>query len=183
MMEAGADFIYLRKSNINNAYWYAYLEQFPYGFDNRFITTDFQLLHDLGLGGFHFQQDIVKSLTVEDLRENLALLRMKDKISSVTAHDLGELKKYDGVFDHILISPIFDSISKKGYSSAWDLEELKDYIFNRKDKRSLLFAQGGVDDQKLAIIQELGLDGLTLLGYLWEDASNALQNFEKLQLG
>lgn len=182
MLEAGADFIYLRKSNIDSAYWYAYVEQFPYGFEKRFITTDFQLLHDLDLGGFHFQQDIVKSLSVEDLRENIVLLRLKDKISSVTVHDLEELKKYDGVFDHILISPIFDSISKKGYSSAWNLEELKDYILNRNDKSSLLFAQGGVDDQKLGIIQELGLDGLTLLGYLWEDASNAIKNFEKLQL-
>lgn len=182
LFEAGVDFLYLRKPNISSAYWYAYLEQLPYGFEDKIVTNDFQLLHDMNLGGFHFQRDIIQSLSMEDLRENLLLLHQKNKISSATAHDFDELRKYDGLFTHVLISPIFDSISKSDYTSGWNLEELKAYISNRNQSQTLLFAQGGIDEKKIDIIHLVGLDGVTLLGYLWNDAEQAVEKFKNLKL-
>lgn len=183
LFDEGVDFLYLRKINISSAYWYAYIEQFPFGHESQMITADFQLLHDLKLGGFHFQQEIVKSLSEEDLKENLHLLHHSSKISSVTAHDFEELKKYDGVFKHVLISPLYNSISKKDYKSAWDLEELKRYIIQREQNDTLLFAQGGIDIDKIEDVRTIGLDGITLLGYLWNDAQEAISKFKHLNLG
>lgn len=182
LFEVGVDYLYLRKPSVDIAYWYAYIEQLPYGYENKIVTTDFRLLHELKLGGFHFQQEMIRGLSESDLKENLTMLHMNSKISSATAHNFEELKKYDGLFKHVLISPLFDSISKSGYTSAWNVEELRDYIKGRKKNGTLLFAQGGIDDTKIDFVQILGLDGITLLGYLWSQPEKALEQYKKLHL-
>ena len=152
MFELGADFLYLRKPNKDISYWYAYVEQFPYGKESKMITSDFKLLHDLKLGGFHFKREMLKSLSEKDLSENLRMLKESNFISSGTAHDLSELKKMDGQFDIILISPLFDSISKKEYLGNWDLDNLKTFTDKRTSKTSLLIGQSGINNQNISII-------------------------------
>ena len=180
MFELGADFLYLRKPNKDISYWYAYVEQFPYGKESKMITSDFKLLHDLKLGGFHFKREMLKSLSKKDLSENLRMLKESNFISSGTAHDLSELKKMDGQFDIILISPLFDSISKKEYLGNWDLDNLKTLIDKRTSKTSLLIGQSGINNQNISIIQSLGLDGYALLGYLWNTNDDIIQKFKQI---
>lgn len=183
MFELGADFLYLRKPEKDISYWYAYIEQFPYGWESKMITSHFKLLHDLNLGGFHFKREILQNLSENDLSENLKMLKDSNIKSSVTAHDFIELKKYDGQFDIILISPLFDSISKSDYKGNWDFEKLKKFLENRKPNFSLLIGQGGIDDNNISEIQSLGLDGYALLGYLWNSSEDIIENFKKVSNG
>jgi thiamine-phosphate pyrophosphorylase len=140
-------------------------------------------LHDLKLGGFHFKRETLNNISEKDLIENLKMLKGSSIKSSVTAHDLSELNKYDGQFDIVLISPLFDSISKKEYHGNWDFEKLKIFIENRKSLSTLLIGQGGIDDKNVSEVQSLGLDGYTLLGYLWNSSENVIENFKKLSDG
>lgn len=180
MLDSGADYLYLRKPEKGIEYWMAYIEQFPFGYESRMITTSYRLLHDLNLGGFHFQREVLKNLSVSDLNENLKMLHSSNKVSSVTAHNMESLKKYDGWVDIILIAPLFDSISKKENHSQWELESLNDYIKTRKDSGSLLIGLGGIDDKKISEVQKAGMDGYALLGYLWNESETAIEKFEKL---
>ena len=95
MFEMGADYLYLRKPEKDISYWYAYIEQFPYGWESKMITSEFKLLHDLKLGGFHFKRETLNNISEKDLIENLKMLKDSSIKSSVTAHDLSELNKYD----------------------------------------------------------------------------------------
>jgi hypothetical protein len=78
---------------------------------------------------------------------------------------------------------LFDSISKKEYHGNWDFEKLKIFIENRKSLSTLLIGQGGIDDKNVSEVQSLGLDGYTLLGYLWNSSENVIENFKKLSDG
>lgn len=180
LLESGADYLYLRKPQTGIEYWMTYIEQFPFGYEARMITSSYRLLHDLKLGGFHFQREVLKHLSETDLNENLKMLQLSGKISSVTAHDMESLKRYDGRTDIILIAPLFDSISKKGHHSQWDLNTLRAYIENRSGSGSLLIGQGGVDGKKISILKEAGMDGYALLGYLWNESETAVEKFKKL---
>lgn len=60
------------------------------------------------------------------------------------------------------LSPIFDSISKNGYRSAFDLDEIKDMITGRH-----VTALGGVTPDAFPILREKGFSGAALLGYIW----------------
>lgn len=183
MFEMGADYLYLRKPEKDISYWYAYIEQFPYGWESKMITSEFKLLHDLKLGGFHFNREMLQNVSEKDLIENLKMLKDSSIKSSVTAHDLSELNKYDGQFDIVLISPLFDSISKKEYHGNWDFEKLKIFIENRTPLSTLLIGQGGIVDKNVSEVQSLGLDGYALLGYLWNSSEDVIENFKKLRDG
>jgi thiamine-phosphate pyrophosphorylase len=183
MFEMGADYLYLRKPEKDISYWYAYIEQFPYGWESKMITSEFKLLHDLKLGGFHFNREMLQNVSEKDLIENLKMLKDSSIKSSVTAHDLSELNKYDGQFDIVLISPLFDSISKKEYHGNWDFEKLKIFIENRTPLSTLLIGQGGIVDKNFMEVQSLGLDGYALLGYLWNSSEDVIENFKKLRDG
>ena len=50
-----------------------------------------------------------------------APFQQKPPLSISTAfHDLSQLQKDYGALDYALLSPIFDSVSKKGYQAAFD---------------------------------------------------------------
>lgn len=183
MFEMGADFLYLRKPAKDISYWYPYIEQFPFGWESKMVTTDFKLLHDMSLGGFHFKREILKSLSKNDLSENLKMLKEAKVISSATVHNFEDLEKYDGLFDILLVSPLFESISKKGYLGTWDFEKLKTFLENRKSPSTLLIGQGGICDENITSFLSLGLDGYALLGYLWNSPEVAVQKFKQLSNG
>lgn len=78
---------------------------------------------------------------------------------SQSCHSLKELEFSKKNTNYQFLSPIFDSISKKGYKSNFDLIELKNNIF--VDKNTI--ALGGVNAQNVAILTEIGFGGFATL--------------------
>lgn len=72
--------------------------------------------------------------------------------------------------EYSFLSPIFDSISKSGYSSTFTAEALCEAsrccIIN-----SSVIALGGVVPEYIPRLMELGFGGAAMLGYLWADLS------------
>ena len=70
--------------------------------------------------------------------------------------------------DYLFLSPIFDSISKQGYTHHFSEEELIEArekgIIDRQ-----VFALGGVEADKLPLLQSYGFGGAALLGSLWKN--------------
>ena len=65
-------------------------------------------------------------------------------------------------YDYVTLSPIFDSISKQGYKSAFKLMELKNKIKGKK-----VVALGGVTPDKFSYLKSIGFKGAALLGYFF----------------
>ena len=74
-----------------------------------------------------------------------------------------EVKRYKDACDYVLLSPIFDSVSKQGYASAFTDETLreasKDGIIDHK-----VVALGGVTPDKIDYLQQLNFGGAAMLG-------------------
>lgn len=86
----------------------------------------------------------------------------KAKSVSRSCHCIEQLEE-SAHYDYITLSPIFDSISKAGYRSAFDLEKLKSHLIGRK-----VVALGGVTPSKFPILKQTGFFGAAMLGYFWE---------------
>jgi thiamine-phosphate pyrophosphorylase len=80
-------------------------------------------------------------------------------------HSLIELANYNKPFQYAFLSPIFDSISKTGYKSTYNLTDVKNYLHNNPTKK--IVALGGIDEDKISIIEHVGFYGIALLGALW----------------
>ena len=70
-----------------------------------------------------------------------------------------------GDVDYVFLSPIFDSISKAGYKSAFTSDTLRGNIDSR------CIALGGVEPCRLRPVAEIGFGGAAFLGYIWQDFS------------
>jgi thiamine-phosphate pyrophosphorylase len=91
------------------------------------------------------------------------------KILSASFHGWEEIRETENQFDYLFISPVFDSISKKGYEACIDLEQAIGV------KKQLGFTKivglGGVAANNLASLEDYGLDGAALLGTIWQSAN------------
>ena len=86
----------------------------------------------------------------------------------------------------IFLSPIFDSISKTGYKSKFDLKEIKSFLQKQKalpfgeGLGGALIALGGINESKIEICRELGFAGVAVLGAIW-NSENPLEKFLRIK--
>jgi len=86
---------------------------------------------------------------------------------SRSCHSFEELTAYPRA-EYSFLSPIFDSISKSGYSSAFTAEALERASRCRIINSSVI-ALGGVVPEYIPRLIELGFGGAAMLGCLWAD--------------
>ena len=107
---------------------------------------------------------------------------------SKSFHHIDELKAEKKNFNYVFLSPIFDSISKSNYTSAFDMEVLKQASAHGIiDKR--VMALGGITTENMAVAKELGFGGVVVLGDLWNrfnihstlDYKELINHFRKLR--
>ena len=83
---------------------------------------------------------------------------------SRSCHSIAEVEACQDDFDYVLLSPIFDSISKQGYRSAFRRDEL---LAARHLLERNVYALGGVTFERLRQVEELGFAGAAMLGAFW----------------
>jgi thiamine-phosphate pyrophosphorylase len=96
---------------------------------------------------------------------------------STSLHSLQEVLQDWKNLDYAFLSPIFDSISKEGYSAAgFPPQELCSAL---QRAPMPVLALGGVDIDKVPVVRSMGFQGIGLLGAVWssDDPLAALQAF------
>ena len=117
-----------------------------------------ELLRDFPLAGYHMSSR-------EDYRE-----KDFEGTLSRSFHSLDELAKCDEQLDYVFLGPIFDSISKQGYQSAFPASTLRAFFTDRRKqrvKRPRIVALGGMVPDKVRAALSLGFDGVAALGGVW----------------
>ena len=98
---------------------------------------------------------------------------------SCSCHNLKEVQEAH-LLSYCFLSPIFNSISKEGYTSLFSLEKLhqaaREGIIGPK-----VFALGGISPATLPYLKDLPFGGAAVLGSLWgKDPENDSQIIERL---
>lgn len=95
-------------------------------------------------------------------------------------HSVKEISDNNEGLDYCFISPVFDSISKKNYKSAFDLAEL---TINVKKTGISVYALGGIDEKSIKNLKKGDFNGVAVLGSLWHTVrvKNLLKKFRNLQ--
>ena len=84
-------------------------------------------------------------------------------MTSRSCHSTAELKEHAGL-DYLFLSPVFDSISKPGYHSAFSLDKLRGSGLLGPN----IFALGGVTPERLPALADAGFGGAAMLGAAWD---------------
>ncbi len=157
LLDNGLDALHLRKPSATREETEEILRAIPARCYNRIVLHDhFELAEQYRLGGVHLNRRHSNYTPSGDYLPSL----------SCSCHSLEELKCSDK-FKYCFLSPIFDSISKQGYHSAFTPEQLQgakqEGIINNR-----VIALGGITPEKIPQIRDWGFGGVALLGYLWK---------------
>lgn len=159
LLDSGAvDFVHLRHPRETLAEMKRLVEDVPQRLHSRLrIHGHFALLDDFNLAGPHLNSRCPSwQRPVAD-----GAGRWRPTLTR-TCHTLGELAD-PGSYAYVTLSPIYPSISKPGYSGAFDTQQLREAIAGRR-----VVALGGVTPSKFLPLRRLGFYGAAMLGYVWE---------------
>jgi len=96
---------------------------------------------------------------------------------STSVHCITEVNKLSTTIERVFISPIYPSISKKGYSSSINWTE---EVQQRTNFNTTVVALGGITPYRIKELKTMGFDDYALLGTIWE-ADQPLKQFELCQ--
>ncbi|MCZ4696222.1 thiamine phosphate synthase [Ancylomarina euxinus] len=156
---AGLQRLHVRKPHASVSQLKDMLISLPEKYHFRVILHQHHILtDDFKLGGIHFKSiNQPEEFPIKD--KNLS----RSKSCHTPREILNNYKNYDYVF----LSPIFDSISKKGYSSAFYTDEIKTFFQDNPLVKNCI-ALGGISARNTQECLDLGFAGCALLGSIWE---------------
>ncbi|WP_084274411.1 thiamine phosphate synthase [Crocinitomix catalasitica] len=178
LMEEDWDFLHVRKPDYSKEEMINFLELIPDYHYKVVLHSHYELIREFDLAGINLNRKGMSGLTTADeltsacdVRELTLIDRevkvygKKPDLVTYSAHGFSEIQNLNFDTDYVFLSPIFDSISKVGYASAFsDAEILSAFLKGTKVK---VIALGGIDNTKIPICKSLGFDGYAMLGDIW----------------
>lgn len=175
LFDNGLEYFHLRKPAFSRSEMEKYINKIPEDYRKRMmIHSHPELINKYNLKGIHFNRRNPFDIELFDKEKNNILF-------SQSVHSLKEFETVMPELNYVILSPVFDSYSKKRYKSKFSKEQLKGFLSNYKkcqvetldttvetpDSAVDVIALGGIDKNKIAEAYELGFDGIALLGTLW----------------
>lgn len=138
------------------------------------IHNHLYLLKEYNLKGFHCTRLFLSKskLIFEDL-----IKEYPNKTFSKTCHSLKELENTNERYSYVFLSPIFDSISKDNYPSAFNLKEVGKLLEKTIIK---VVALGGISTSNLKQIKDYNFYGTGLLGSVW-NSENPRLDYQRIK--
>jgi len=165
MFKYGLEYFHLRKPTLSTADLTSYIKTIPIKYHSRIILhTKHNLAKIFDVKGIH--------LTSKHRKKkfktwwNIKRIKIKNPNICITTsfHSIETLTENSLTYDYAFLSPVFDSISKRNYQGKFNENNLNFVFENLKTK---VIALGGVDISKIEQIEEMGFDGMGLLGAIW----------------
>lgn len=164
LLDGGCARVHLRKPTASERQMRELIERIPSRCYDRLSLHDrHELAAEYGLGGVHLNS-----------RNPLPPADFRGAVSR-SCHSVGELRRYPRE-DYLFLSPIYDSLSKAGYRSAFAADTLQRAAAEGWIDRRV-FALGGITPARLPELAGWHFGGAAFLGYIWGD--NTLQSIER----
>ena len=161
LFEEGLDCLHVRKPGWETNEVQTYLEAIPGIWRDRIMVHGHaDLVATSGLRGAHLRAG--DELPARDHRHRYA----------APVHEFGEVLALEGKRDYVLLSPVFDSLSKQDYPSRFSLPECRAF-FERYKGTLEVMALGGIDEGKIAPLAATGFHGAAVLGAVWQTLETA----------
>lgn len=172
ILDYGWDSVQLRMPSATLKDMRNLIEKIPQKYHGRlWLHGHFELVNEFNLGGLQLNKRC--PLAPTNYRGKLA----KSCHSVEEVLDAATEKRYE----RVTLSPIFDSVSKKGYNGRFSEYELEG--LDEADSLKII-ALGGITPEKTAIISRLPFSGYAVLGYLYEakDINELKQRLQKFDI-
>ena len=187
MFEQGLDTLHLRKPDFSSKNLAEYLELIPSEYHNRIVIhSHHKLAKKFNLKGVHFSKVHRDKKYNTQLKYFIFRLRFRNILTTRSCHKIHKLEENPNRYSYVFLSPMFESISKKSHSGLFSDRHITKALATKKHT---VYALGGVDESKFKDLNDLGFEGVALLGAIWDtdqepfnaylSAIEAIKNLEK----
>lgn len=162
MFQEGLDLLHIRKPIMGREEMKSFLDSIDEIFYPQLVLHGYyDLRSDYQISRLHFREaDRLTEINRPYIEEN---------ILSTSVHDIETYNTLGKEWEYAFISPVFPSISKKGYGENSNVMESIKYRNNQDVK---LIALGGINGNNIRTVFENGADGAALLGAVWKVTSH-----------
>jgi thiamine-phosphate pyrophosphorylase len=172
LLNKGLHAYHLRKPDWSIEMMREWLQSVPVNLHGKIILhSHFDLAKEFGARGIHLNENNRKLIS------ELADCR----IISGSFHSLADIKEHRFSYEYVFLSPIFDSISKVGYNSNFDMGTLATELADMGTKTTPpIIALGGISAENIQQVQKADFSGAALLGSVWQ-SENPVKAFLEIQ--
>ncbi|MGN0033472.1 MAG: thiamine phosphate synthase [Candidatus Limimorpha sp.] len=152
LIDYGVDYVHVRKP-----------EAKLFDYENLLSSLDEKTISHIVLHDFH---ELALHYPVHGIhlnRRNPSVPKGFTGNISYSAHSLDEVRRLPEDYEYCFLSPIYDSISKKGYNSAFKKEDLLEQNINRLINKRVI-ALGGITYEKIDELNDMHFLGFAMLG-------------------
>ncbi|MCD7935571.1 MAG: thiamine phosphate synthase [Tannerellaceae bacterium] len=160
LFDAGLEHLHIRKPQYTKQQMEQYLSEIDPVWYRRVVLHDrFDTGFRKGIRRFHLNS------------RNPFPPAEREILVSRSCHSLQEITLYiNQPYDYLFLSPVFDSISKKGYTAGFS-EDLLQQAFSTGVLNNKIVALGGITVERIPQIRLWGFGGVAVLGALWNSLS------------
>ena len=170
LFAAGLEILHLRKPTFSVEGYRSLLDQIDVKYHNRIMTHQFpELTNEYGLRGIHLQEQARWDLE-DALDATIKVYKNKGFSVSSSFHSKEEIEACKVDFEYVLLSPVFGSISKKGYEGKG---------FDVTDLDTTVIGMGGINVDTIQQTFDLGFKGVGVLGGIW-NTDDSLVSFQMI---
>jgi thiamine-phosphate pyrophosphorylase len=174
LFDEGMEIFHLRKPGIGIDELRTLLEEIePAYYDKIALHQQHILGKDFELKRLHFTEMKRKEMEEDDLLK----LRESGYILSTSIHDVKDYKKLKACFSYTFFGPVFNSISKQGYTSTIT----NGFVFPVSEGGPNVIALGGIDTGNIDEAIKMNFNGVAALGTIWQKPEDGVQRFKALQ--
>lgn len=167
LFHEGLDLLHIRKPFINLEEMTDFIQRINLEFHHQLVLhSHYDFWKNFNISRLHFR---------EIDRQNELYKSFLDKKISTSVHDIETFNELNEEWEYAFISPVFPSISKKGYGEN---SNILDDIKKRDNPSVKLIALGGINEKNINEVFESEADGVALLGAIWE-SDEPLNVFKK----
>jgi thiamine-phosphate pyrophosphorylase len=98
-------------------------------------------------------------------------------ILSTSIHDVNDYQTLPETFEYTFFGPVFDSISKPGYTSSLS----DNFVFPIKTGYPKVIAIGGIDASNVHRVKQMNFSGAAVLGTIWSKPEESISRFKTIQ--
>lgn len=112
----------------------------------------------------------------EKKRMELKEFKKENCMLSTSVHSIKDYKNLSPDFNYAFFGPVFSSISKINYISV--IEDDLNLSLNKTSTK--IIAIGGINEENIKNVFDMGFDGAAVLGAIWQKPKEAVNNFKNI---
>lgn len=171
LFDAGLNRLHLRKPQFTKDEYCILLDQIDTKFYKKIMLHEYHSLVDrYKLRGIHLQEKARRDMKGALQSFTIDCKEAGYKVSS-SFHTIEDIQRNKGLFEYVMLSPVFNSISKTGYEGKnFDVSHIDEFVVG----------MGGINADTLQATFNLGFKGVGILGGVWNTVS-PIKSFKRIK--